>query len=84
MLQNLFSISQFQLTKWSFLVHRTTRIAPYIQPSHDSIIELLLTFPNEEMGSSHSTQTQNLFILSKSLRQYEELQNTKKQKAVGM
>ena len=32
----------------------------------------------------NSNSTQNLFILSMSLRQYEELHNTKKQKAVGM
>ena len=43
MLQNLFSIHQFRLTKWSFLVHSTTRNAPYIHPSHDSILELLRT-----------------------------------------
>ena len=30
MIQNLFSIRQFQLTKLCFLVHRTTRNAPYI------------------------------------------------------
>ena len=36
MLQNLFSIRQFWLTKWSFLVHSTTRNAPYLHPSHDS------------------------------------------------
>ena len=46
MLQNLFSICQFRLTKWSFLVHSTTRNAPYIHPSHDSILELWRTFPN--------------------------------------
>ena len=46
MLQNFISIGQFQLTKWSFLVHSTTRNAPYIHPSHDSILELWWTFPN--------------------------------------
>ena len=28
MLQNLFSIRQFWLTKWSFFIHSTTRNAP--------------------------------------------------------
>ena len=46
MLQNLFSICQFRLTKWSFLVHSTTHNAPYIHLSHDSILELWRTFPN--------------------------------------
>ena len=46
MLQNLFSIRQFRITKWSFLVHNTTHNAPYIQPSHDLILELWRTFPN--------------------------------------
>ena len=50
MLQNLFSIRQFQLTKWSFLVLSTTHNAPYIHPSHDSILELWRTFPNGEKG----------------------------------
>ena len=45
--QNLFSIHQFRLTKWIFLVHSTTRNAPYIHPSHDSIFELWRTFPND-------------------------------------
>ena len=39
MLQNLFSIHQFWLTKWSFLVQITTRNAPYIHPKHDLIPE---------------------------------------------
>ena len=43
----LISIRQFQLTKLSFLVHSTTRNAPYIHPSHDSILKLWRTFPNE-------------------------------------
>ena len=47
MLQNIFSIRQFRLTKWSFLVHSTTRNAPYIDQRHDSILELWRTFPNE-------------------------------------
>ena len=32
MLQTYFSMRQFRLTKWSFLVHSTTRNAPYIHP----------------------------------------------------
>ena len=28
------------------LVHSTTRYAPYIHPSHDSILELRRTFPD--------------------------------------
>ena len=51
MLQNLFSIRHFWLTKWSFLVHSTTRNAPYIHPSHDSNLELWNTFPNIRGGS---------------------------------
>ena len=47
MLQNLFSIRQFWLTKWIFLVYSAMRNAPYIHPSHDSILELWRTFPNE-------------------------------------
>ena len=50
MLQNKFYIRQFQLTKWSFLVHSTTCNAPYIHPSHDSILELWPTFPNVHIG----------------------------------
>ena len=46
MLQNLFSIRQLRLTKCSFLVYSTTCYAPYIHPSHDSILELWQTFPN--------------------------------------
>ena len=45
-LENECSIRQVQLSKWSFLVHITTRNAPYIHPSHDSIFELWRTFPN--------------------------------------
>ena len=48
MLQNFFSIRQFWLTKWSFLVNSTMRNAPYMHPSHDSILELWRTFPNAE------------------------------------
>ena len=44
--ESTFFIRQFRLTKWSFLVHSTTRNAPYIHPSHDSILELWQTFPN--------------------------------------
>ena len=45
MLQKQMSIRQFRLTKWSFLVHSTTGNAPYMHPSHDSILELWRTFP---------------------------------------
>ena len=48
--QNLFSIRQFQLTKWSFSVHSTMRNAPYICPSHDSILDLWRTFRNVAVG----------------------------------
>ena len=44
--RNLFSIRQFRLTKWSFLVHSTARNAPYIHLSYDSILELWRSFPN--------------------------------------
>ena len=49
MLQNLFSIRQLLLTKWSFLEHSTTGSAPYIHPSHDLILEMWWTFPNESV-----------------------------------
>ena len=52
MLQNLFSIHQFRLTKWSFLVHSTTLNAPSIHPTHDSILELWRTFPNAQVVES--------------------------------
>ena len=45
MLQSLFSLCQFKLTKWSFSVHSTTHNAPYIHLSHDLILELWQTFP---------------------------------------
>ena len=47
MLQCYFFLRQIRLTKWSFLVHRTTLNAHYIHPSNDSILELWRTFPNE-------------------------------------
>ena len=46
MLQNLFSLRQYQLKKWSFFVHSTTRDAPYVHPRLDSILELCRRFPN--------------------------------------
>ena len=48
MLQNLFSIRQFRLTKWSFLVHSTMCNDPYIHQSHGLILELWQTFPNAD------------------------------------
>ena len=33
--------------KMGLLVHSNMRNAPYIHPSHDSILELWRTFPNE-------------------------------------
>ena len=45
MLQNLFSLSQFRLTKWSFFVHKTTRNVPYVHPRLDSILELCRSVP---------------------------------------
>ena len=59
MLQNLFSISQSGLTKWSSLVHSTTRNAPYMHPSHDSILELWQTSPN-----AHQSENENGLILT--------------------
>ena len=61
MMQNLFSIRQFRLTKWSFLVHSTMRKAPYLHLSHDSIIELWRTFPN---GIIYDTQQFNYLELA--------------------
>ena len=49
MLQNQFpyaSSCYSLLTKWSFLVHSTTRNAPDIHPRRDSILELRQTFRN--------------------------------------
>ena len=54
MLQNLFSIRLFQLTKWSFLVHSTTRNAPYKNLRHDSILDLWRTFPYDHKQRSQS------------------------------
>ena len=51
MVLNKFSKGQFQLTKWSFLVHSTTRNAAYIHPSHDSILELWQTFLNAQSST---------------------------------
>ena len=51
MLQKQFSIRQFLLTNWNFLVHSTTRNAPYIHLSHDSILEMWQTFPNVLVGN---------------------------------
>ena len=45
MLQNSFSLRQFWLIKLSFFVHSTTRIAHYVHPRLDSILELCQTFP---------------------------------------
>ena len=42
MLQEQFSLRQFQLTKWSFFVQSTNGL--YVHPGFDSIIELCLTF----------------------------------------
>ena len=33
-------------TNKNFLVHSTTRNAPYIHPNHDSFLELWRTFPS--------------------------------------
>ena len=46
MLQNLFSTRQLRLSKWSSLVH-STPYAPYVQQSHDSILELRRTSQND-------------------------------------
>ena len=47
---------QFQLTKWCFLVHSTTRNAPYLHP----ILELRRTFPNvinaEDLGKAQMNE----------------------------
>ena len=44
MLQNLFPLRQFTLTKWIFFVHSTMPNAPYVQPRLDLILELCRTF----------------------------------------
>ena len=54
MLQNLFSLRQFRLIKWSFFVHSTTRNAPYVHQRLDSIVELCRTFPIDHMCGSHN------------------------------
>ena len=58
MLLNFFSIRQFRIG--AFLVHSTTRNAPYIHPSHDSILALWRTFPNVysyvEMGELYCVE----------------------------
>ena len=50
MLGNLFSIRQFKLIKWSFLIHSTKRNAPYIHPGHDLILKLCQSFLNVAKG----------------------------------
>ena len=45
MLQYYFSLRQFQLIKWSFFEHSTTRNGPYVHLRLDSILELCRTFP---------------------------------------
>ena len=49
MLQILFSIRQFRLTKWSFLVHSTTRNAPKILDSR--IVTDFLEWRLDNMGT---------------------------------
>ena len=55
MLQNSFSLRQFRLTKWSFVVHSTTRNAPYVHPKLDSNLELCRTFPIAWSSDMRST-----------------------------
>ena len=73
MLQNLFSIRQFRLTKWSLSVPSTTRNASYMHLSHDSILELWRTFPNEAdiEGSDEPAQTRSLADFLCSRRSYD-------------
>ena len=43
--------------KMEFLAYSTTRNAPCIHPSHDPILELFQTFPNEvKVGTTESKQ----------------------------
>ena len=49
MLQNLFSLRQFRLTKLNFFVHSITRIAPKVHPRLDLILKLCRTFPIDSM-----------------------------------
>ena len=42
-----FHYASFGRTKWSFFVHSTTHIAPYLHLRLDSILELCCTFQNE-------------------------------------
>ena len=69
MLQNLFSLRHFWRRKCGFLVHSTTRNAPYIHTSHDSISELWRTFPNgiknEEVIVDVSCDSISSFIIPK-------------------
>ena len=64
MLLNKFSICQFRLTKWSFLVHSTMRNAPYIHLSHDLILELWRTFPNASQAVISLTLDGRWFVCS--------------------
>ena len=62
MLQNFFSIRQFWLTKWSFLVHSATRNAPYIHPSHVFFRFRIRKYrinshPGQDCNTVSSTQT---------------------------
>ena len=60
-----FSIRQFLLTKRRFLVHITTRKAPYIHLSHDSILDLWWTFPECVLPHSLLLDTQRTLTLIK-------------------
>ena len=45
MLQYYFSLHQFRLKKWSFLVHSTMRNAPYVHLRLDLILKLTRNYP---------------------------------------
>ena len=60
MLRNLFSLRQFQLTKWSFFVYSSTHNAPYVHPRLDLIFEFWRTFP---IGGILEMYDQDLIII---------------------
>ena len=55
MLQKSFSLHQFRLTKYSFLVHSTTRNVPYEYPRLDSILELCRPIQIEQTLMRYAT-----------------------------
>ena len=50
-------------TKWSFLVHSTTRYAPYTHASHDLILALWRTFLNDVVSCNTGSSIYLWFVV---------------------